>query len=501
MKVWAHTAKKLEEKHPSSVENLSNSSLYFRNLTLSKRVLFLFPQVLKLIGPEFANQKNTKVEGSNITKCRMLSKSWRKTVDQFIGIPEPDFFETSPPQPSDHALVNARCQYFGYKKPVKLPEFVEHFQDTHLPHSSRNPFIGQVVFIDLTGFKDRTEWVSIVDQVSTLLRKYGHHIKVLNLGLFEYDNDPNIQLQKHSWLLEWLENCPNLTHLKVSERFSLNDNLDVAFGTRPDPERFARLQGLGLDQLDSNWATTARQLNDITQRLQCDYRLDDRQSQNNALSQELNIIRGLGANFYYHARPAARPVQLPPVPPFPTLKNLQCIKLCNLSALNFNSLISANTQVVWLQIEPLRIEHKMYINYLALEMPNLKKLYIKCCSQEHVRKFMDIHQSWLSLTHLHFEYCMSELCSFSHKFMDWIEIFEVISRNWGNALTELKLRLPMARKIKEKEKVARDSGNCRLNLPNLKRLRIWLSEEAGGRVAKTDFLDLLRVKLEELIVE
>ncbi len=134
----------------------------------------------------------------------------------------------------------------------------------------------------------------------------------------------------------------------------------------------------------------------------------------------------------------------------PTLKNLECLKLIQLSALNFNALLSANTHVTWLQIEPMRIENHIYIDYLALEFPNLKKLYIKLCSKEEVRKLKDIHPSWLSLTHLHFEYCMSGMCSSAPEFVKWVAIFEMISQNWGTTLTDLKLRLPVAKKKKDK---------------------------------------------------
>lgn len=102
-------------------------------------------------------------------------------------------------------------------------------------------------------------------------------------------------------------------------------------------------------------------------------------------------------------------------------------------------------------------------------------------------KLSDIHKSWLSLTHLHFEYCTSDLCSCFQEIMDWVEIFGVISQNWGNSLTDLKLRLPVAKNAEEKAKVTRDSEQAQLFLPNLKRLKIWLSVGSGDGVAKTIF--------------
>lgn len=42
--------------------------------------------------------------------------------------------------------------------------------------------------------------------------------------------------------------------------------------------------------------------------------------------------------------------------------------------------------------------------------------------------------------------------------MDWDDIFRQISKNLGNTLTYLKLRLPMAKTEDEKEKTVWDSG-------------------------------------------
>ncbi len=534
LKIWAHTSEILGKKDIPSLENLSNSSLYFQDLTLSKRVIFLFPQVLKLIGPEFTNQEDTKLNGCDITKCRTISKSWSKTVDQYIndGTPKPDFFNRNHPQSSDNALVNAKYQYFGYMKPTKLSEFLTHFQHTHLPHSSRNPFVATVVYIDLVGHTEPTQWASIADQTSTLLRKYGQHIRILHLGLFKYHDDPNIQLQNHSWLSEWLHSCPNLTHLKVSGRFNLNDEMDVAFGSRSDPGEVSTSGRMDLDLgLPARFEEVLNRNNVLLQQIQCDYRIEDWERRNADLQERLNIMERLNyivelpLNFLEpnlnadndNHRDGIRVNHLqvhdflnlqqdrqairPNLVSMPTFKNLQCLKLIQLSARNFNSIISANTQVTWLEIEPLNVEKGKYIDYLALEFPNLKKLYIKLCTREDFKKLKNTHRSWLSLTHLHFEYCASDICSFGNEFTEWVEIFKLISQNWGNTLTNLKLRLPVARTEKEKVTVARDSEICRLHLPNLKRLKIWLSDKSGERVAKMDFLGLIREQLELLITE
>ncbi len=476
----------------------------------------MFPQVFKLIGPEFANQNNTKIKGSSISRSRLICKHWNKVVDHFIvdGTPDPDFLNALPPQqPSDHALVDTRYQYFGSRKPTKLPEFLAHFETSHLPHFARNPFTGKVVFIDLLGFTDHTQWVLIADQVSSLLRKYGHNIQILNLGLFKYHADSNIQSQNHSWLLEWLDYCPNLSHLKVSGRFNLNDDLDVAFGIRPKFERVRtrRRIDLAMDfQVEEGYNGTR----EMAWQMQVNNKIEDLQRRS---AEQRIVIEQLRAEMNAHrvkvdplyVQPGVRAELLVPAAPpivgnpvsMTTLKNLRCLKLSQLSARNFNSIISANTHVAWLSIEPLNVEKEKYIDYLALEFPNLTKLYLKLCSPEDFKKLKNIHQSWLSLTHLHFEYCMTEMCGSGHDFIEWVEIFKLISKNWGNTLTDLMLRLPTPKTEEAKATVARDSEIYRLDLSNLKRLTIWLSDASGVRVAQTDFLDLLRVNLEELIIK
>lgn len=446
--------------------DLSNSSHYFRNLLYPHRVLFLFPDVIKILAEVFEKEEAKEpfifVKGendelvevknvSNILKCREVCKTWAESIDQFIeDTTQPSFFNAELPSPSTHALARAKCTYFG-EGSWKLNEFMAHFEQTHSQSPLRNPFVGRLVVIHLPGNPnpfipdDDPLQNQRKNQVTTLLRHYGQHIDTLNIDLPYNSNE----VQNNLWLFECLSLTPNLINLKVC---SLVPQTDIQFGERIqhpiagfalpfELEEFGRM----LDLINANF--------------------DEFDNENPGYVEQVELVD--------HVNIEASP-----------LPYLKCLKLCDLSFLSFNQLIEAYRHVIeWLHIKPAyHLVSPNYLKWRQMEFPNLNTAYIPLNSAADARQLC-----WANLTRVHLEY-------FWHaKFYGWGKLFKRIQASWGDTLIELKLRLPKPSNSKEREKVMKDAVDCRLTLPKLKRLKIWMWSTVEFDVPLTFLEEVLKL--------
>lgn len=420
---------------------MSNASPYFRRLLLPKRIHFLLPDVLKILSEVFEKEESkepfifvkqedavVKVKTvSNILKCRQVCKSWQSSIDQFIeDTSQPLFFDVDLPSPNKRGLSQAKYTYFGPRS-RRPNDFIAHFEQTHSPllHQLRNPFIGRLVIIHLPEFNIPVIPDDIQNErkneVITLLRHYGQHIRILNIDLPYGWNE----VQNHLWLLECLSLTPNLTHLKVT---SFGPDTDMQFGEHIYHRRVAPIDPVQRERFE-------RQLDELVEML---HNLGDVE-----LAEPVDHVD----------------IELSP------LHKLKCLKLCRVPVVSFNSLIQAYRHVIeWLHVEP--AYHRPSPNYLEwrqMEFQNLNTVYIPLESPAAARQL-----GWANLTRVHLEY------RWDADFFEWRNLFEIIEASWGDTLIELKLRLPKPSNPVERAMVMRDAIGCRLTLPKLKRLKIWM---------------------------
>lgn len=425
------------------MRNMSNASPYFRKLLLSKQIHFLLPDVLKPLSEHFEKEESKDVDqenSSNVLKCRLVCKSWSKSIDKFIqDISQPKFFNVKPSSPNKGALANAKCTYFG-ENSWKLDEFMAHFEQTHSPidHPERSPFIGHLVVIhkpENPYFNDEMK-----NQVTTLLRHYGRHIRILNIRLSFVSVAPDLL-----WFAECLSLVPNLTHLKACTFWSETDRQlwEEPFHHPPPMEQ-------GDEPMD--WMD---------------------------LLYEAGGEEAINFEEPNHVNMEASP-----------LPKLTSLILCGLRPASFNHLVEAYRHVECLHINKGNPRPRDdYVDWRQLEFPNLKKFYLKLRSPAEVRELWYLDRSrWANVTHVHLDY------SWKADFYEWFKLFAIIREFWGNTLIELKLRLPKPTNFVERSQAMRDSGTrdaagYTLTLPKLKSLKIWIWKSKKFHVKNLKFLD------------
>lgn len=222
--------------NPKDLKNLSNCSLFFRELLFDLRVQFLLPSVFTVIfqkttGKLFESHEHAPKDAildtyfmktdtnlkETILNCRLVCSTWNAAVSNcyeqqlmtgnttFVDdiYRKNGFFKPFPWN------MQRFCFYF---QPEKASEFVRMFEDSHFVMQQRNPFIGRLVHIELT-LDPVDEEVDFIIAIENILRMFGGDIWYAYL--FVTSKRESIGANDYLRLRQYIGFLPNLRYLYV----------------------------------------------------------------------------------------------------------------------------------------------------------------------------------------------------------------------------------------------------------------------------------------------
>lgn len=153
--------------------------------------------------------------------------------------------------------------------------------------------------------------------------------------------------------------------------------------------------------------------------------------------------------------------------PLPKFQNLECLVTVDLPSPIFNQLLHRNSaDIRQMEITRKRF-HQDYELFGAEGLPNLKTLSLEFLSVEDFKQFENCPLTF-KLEKFHFLYDQSA------EFLPWCRVFQALeSKIDKDVCSEMVLQMPLPRNDAERLLVLRESLDCRLDFPKLKRILIF----------------------------
>lgn len=188
----------------TDLENLSNSSPFFRNVLLNRRTEFLGLEALRLL---VTKKHLTTVKWLDAPSCfdqRQVCKSWSMGVDKSFEEHGNSCLKFSSKFGKKQRSLSVPL-YLLFDRQVST-WFLHQFMESH-GNTNRNPFLGRTI---------RASTREASGQFLKILRLFGHHLRCLKLD----DETPvNVRI-----LHRYLEAMPNLCRLQIYDWTSYNKN-------------------------------------------------------------------------------------------------------------------------------------------------------------------------------------------------------------------------------------------------------------------------------------
>lgn len=218
---------------PNDLRSLFNSSLYFRKLFETKRVDFLFENVLHIIVDLFVGKqiqvkelsdqkatfksyirKNYQELRRGIFTCRLSSRWWNKAVTNCFERPfmtgiTPLIKNLKQRTTMITPIPGNELKFSYQSSPSKIRQFIENFKNC-----SQNPFFGRHVRFDVyIGNNDYSK--AYLEHVNETMKLFGRHIWYLTLVFCVGPGNVAFIVEAYLKLAEWLKLTPNIIFLCI----------------------------------------------------------------------------------------------------------------------------------------------------------------------------------------------------------------------------------------------------------------------------------------------
>lgn len=180
-----------------TLENLSNSSSFFRNMLMDRRVVFLAPEAIKIMNQRhcLATRQWPAPPKPSAYTVRQVCRSWCSGMDDFYEQHRFNTVELTSEFDEKHATDNLPLS--GLLASESALSFLQHFDSTHA-NTERNPFIGRKIQVC-------TRFAGLY--VLEVLQKYGRYVWSLKIS-----DQESIHVGR---LGMFLSTMPNLRRIEI----------------------------------------------------------------------------------------------------------------------------------------------------------------------------------------------------------------------------------------------------------------------------------------------